>query len=47
MENQVKKRGGRPRTRKKLSYTAKFMQVNRDYFTGGTKADLKKIKEVR
>ena len=48
MENQVKKRrGGRTRSRKKQSYTAKFIAVNREYFGNGNNPDCNRVKEVR
>ena len=47
MKNEIKKRGGRPRSRKKQSYTAKFIAVNRNYFGNGVHPDWAKIKEVR
>ena len=41
------KKGGSKRKHKKESYTAKFRRVNGDYFPNGSKADWRKIKEVR
>ena len=47
MTDQIKKRGGKPRTHKKESYTKKFYRINGVHFGNGKNPDHTRVKEVR